>query len=186
VLHRADSRHPPRLELVPPIPVPVPHLAVPVPEPRDLRSDNGVLKVEMSIHAVLQENGAAHYCYLLSDGSIAPTLRLHPGDLLILTLKNDLLDLDASVKSLLVSPSHSRVLQQAGLRRRLGRHDHRGTGARESRSRGPAREGTGHPGSGVGQSQLVAVQLRAGGAPDAHRARRRFGQQRLWLRQARS
>ena len=41
-----------------------------------------------------QADGTTHYCYLLPDGSIAPTLRLHPGDLLILTLKNDLVDPD--------------------------------------------------------------------------------------------
>src|SRR5579871_4401218 len=70
-----------------------------VPEPRDLRSQNGVLKVQMSIHDVREANGAAHYCYLLPDGSIAPTLRLHPGDLLILTLKNNLVDPDAPGQS---------------------------------------------------------------------------------------
>jgi FtsP/CotA-like multicopper oxidase with cupredoxin domain len=68
-----------------------------VPEPRDLRSENGVLKAEMRIRDVREADGAAHYCYLLPDGSIAPTLRLHPGDLLILTLKNELVDLDAGV-----------------------------------------------------------------------------------------
>ena len=74
-----------------------------VPEPRDLRSENGVLKVEMSIRAVRLAGGGAHYCYLLPDGSIAPTLRLHPGDLLILTLKNDLVDPDAPGRS----PEHA-------------------------------------------------------------------------------
>jgi len=57
----------------------------------------------MSIHAVREADGAAHYCYLLPDGSIAPTLRLHPGDLLILTLKNDLVDPAASE----ASPAHT-------------------------------------------------------------------------------
>src|ERR1700761_5653507 len=63
-----------------------------IPEPRDLRSENGVLKVEMSVHDFREADGSAHYCYLLSDGSVAPTLRVHPGDLLILHLKNDLVD----------------------------------------------------------------------------------------------
>ena len=74
-----------------------------VPEPRDLRSENGVLKVEMSIRDVREADGTPHYCYLLPDGSIAPTLRLHPGDELILTLKNDLVDPDATGKS----PAHA-------------------------------------------------------------------------------
>ncbi|HEY0340784.1 MAG TPA: hypothetical protein VGC34_08270, partial [Steroidobacteraceae bacterium] len=61
-----------------------------MPEPRDLRSENGVLKVELSIHDVKESDGSTRYCYLLPDGTIAPTLRLHPGDLLVLHLKNDL------------------------------------------------------------------------------------------------
>ncbi|MGB8848912.1 MAG: hypothetical protein WCC76_04295, partial [Candidatus Acidiferrales bacterium] len=34
-------------------------------------------------------NGNARFCYLAADGSEAPTLRVNPGDLLILTLKNE-------------------------------------------------------------------------------------------------
>ena len=78
-----------------------------VAEPRDLRSENGVLKVEMSIRAVRLAGGGAHYCYLLPDGSIAPTLRLHPGDLLVLTLKNDLIDPDATGQSPVHVHEHS-------------------------------------------------------------------------------
>ena len=74
-----------------------------VPEPRDLRSENGVLKVEMSIRDIRESDGSTHYCYLLPDGSVAPTLRLHPGDLLVLTLKNDLVDPDATGHS----PAHA-------------------------------------------------------------------------------
>ena len=78
-----------------------------VPEPRDLRSENGVLKVEMSIRDFREPDGAAHYCYKLPDGSIAPTLHLHPGDLLILTLKNDLVDPDATGQSPTQMHEHS-------------------------------------------------------------------------------
>jgi FtsP/CotA-like multicopper oxidase with cupredoxin domain len=63
-----------------------------VPEPRDLRSQHGVLNLDMSIHTQAQPDGSTRYCYLLADGSQAPTLRLHPGDLLVLRLKNALLD----------------------------------------------------------------------------------------------
>ena len=77
-----------------------------VPEPRDLRSENGVLKVEMSIRDVREPDGSAHYCYLLPDGSVAPTLRLHPGDLLILTLKNDLVDPDPAAGGKSSAPTH--------------------------------------------------------------------------------
>jgi len=58
-----------------------------VPEPEDLRSRDGVLKVDLTIRG--DATGAKHYCYIAPDGGEAPTLRVHPGDLLILTLKND-------------------------------------------------------------------------------------------------
>ena len=64
----------------------------PVPEPRDLRSRDGVLNLDLSIHTRTGPDGSARFCYLLPDGSQSPTLRLHPGDLLILRLKNDLIE----------------------------------------------------------------------------------------------
>ena len=66
----------------------------PVPEPRDLRSDHGVLKVDLSVHDFQETDGTTRYCYVMPDGSVAPTLRLHPGDLLVLHLKNELVDTD--------------------------------------------------------------------------------------------
>jgi FtsP/CotA-like multicopper oxidase with cupredoxin domain len=65
-----------------------------VPEPRDLRSDHGVLNVDLSVHDFREADGSTRYCYVLPDGSVAPTLRLHPGDLLVLHLKNELVDPD--------------------------------------------------------------------------------------------
>jgi FtsP/CotA-like multicopper oxidase with cupredoxin domain len=61
-----------------------------VPEPRDLRSSRGVLRVELTIRSYPTANGSMRYCYLLPDGSQSPTLRLHPGDLLDLHLANAL------------------------------------------------------------------------------------------------
>ena len=61
-----------------------------MPEPKDLRSRNGVLKVDLTIHNYPGPNGSTRYCYLAEDGSESPNLRLNPGDLLILRLKNDL------------------------------------------------------------------------------------------------
>ena len=67
-----------------------------VPEPRNLYSEHGVLKVDLSIHNYRERDGSVRYCYLLPDGSESPTLRLHPGDLLILHLTNDLTETDPS------------------------------------------------------------------------------------------
>ncbi len=69
---------------------PRPAIGNSVPEPTDLRSVNGVLKVDLTVHDHTDANGATRYCYITADGNESPTLRLSPGDLLILNLKNDL------------------------------------------------------------------------------------------------
>jgi FtsP/CotA-like multicopper oxidase with cupredoxin domain len=61
-----------------------------VQEPADLRSEQGVLKLDLTVRNERQPDGSMRYCYLLSDGEQSPTLRLKPGDLLILRLKNEL------------------------------------------------------------------------------------------------
>ena len=42
---------------------------------RDLRSENGVLKVELTYRNFVDANGQMRYCYLSKNGSQAPTLR---------------------------------------------------------------------------------------------------------------
>ena len=63
-----------------------------VPEPQELRSHDGVLQVDLAIHNQRQPDGSTRYCYLTPDGKLSPTLRLKPGELLILHLKNRLTD----------------------------------------------------------------------------------------------
>lgn len=63
-----------------------------VPEPEDLRSRNGELTVDLAIRNYTMANGSTRYCYSTPDGKQSPTLRLNPGDLLILNLKNGLTD----------------------------------------------------------------------------------------------
>jgi FtsP/CotA-like multicopper oxidase with cupredoxin domain len=60
-----------------------------VPEPEDLRSRDGVLKVDLTIHNQ-EADGSTRYCYVDANGNQSPNLRLKPGDLLVLRLKNDL------------------------------------------------------------------------------------------------
>jgi FtsP/CotA-like multicopper oxidase with cupredoxin domain len=55
-----------------------------------LRSENGVLKVELTYTNFRDTNGQIRYCYRDKNGNQSPNLRLHPGDWLILTLKNNL------------------------------------------------------------------------------------------------
>jgi hypothetical protein len=69
-----------------------PSLGSVVPESEDLRSQNGILKVNLTVRRVSEPGKSDRFCYVAEDGSESPTLRLHPGDLLILNLKNDLAD----------------------------------------------------------------------------------------------
>jgi FtsP/CotA-like multicopper oxidase with cupredoxin domain len=63
-----------------------------VPEPEDLRSRKGELSVDLEIHNYIEADGSVSYCYTTPDGKQAPNLRVNPGDLLILNLKNGLTD----------------------------------------------------------------------------------------------
>ena len=59
-------------------------------QPADLRSKNGVLKVNLTIHDFREPDGSTRYCYIDKHGDESPTLRANPGDLVIIRLKNDL------------------------------------------------------------------------------------------------
>ena len=61
-----------------------------VTDPQDLRSHDGVLDLDLVISSAPQPDGSIRYCYSLPDGTQSPTLRVHPGDQLILRLKDDL------------------------------------------------------------------------------------------------
>jgi FtsP/CotA-like multicopper oxidase with cupredoxin domain len=69
-----------------------PSIGSAVTEPEDLRSRNGVLKVDLTIQNHAEPDGPTRYCYIDGQGNQSPNLRLNPGDLLILRLKNDLAD----------------------------------------------------------------------------------------------
>jgi FtsP/CotA-like multicopper oxidase with cupredoxin domain len=61
-----------------------------VPEPADLRSANGELKVELAFRSFTDAQGLTRYCYVDKAGNQSPTLRVKPGDHVTLTLRNDL------------------------------------------------------------------------------------------------
>ena len=61
-----------------------------VAEPEDIRSENGVLKLELTIRSSVEADGHVRYCYLAKDGSEAPNVRVKPGDWVTLSLKNDI------------------------------------------------------------------------------------------------
>jgi len=76
-----------------------------VAEPADLHSHNGVLKVELTVHNTRQSDGSTRYCYLDNNRTESPTLRVNPGDLVILTLKNDLTAFSPDA----VAPTHQHM-----------------------------------------------------------------------------
>lgn len=61
-----------------------------VAEPADRRSSNGQLKISLTIYSSIDSGGQRRYCYFDELGNLAPTLRLRPGDILLLALKNDI------------------------------------------------------------------------------------------------
>ncbi len=65
----------------------------PVLNPLDLYSQNGVLNVNLLLQNQKQNDGFMHYCYIyMYQGQQieAPTLRLNPGDQLVLNLTNNI------------------------------------------------------------------------------------------------
>src|SRR5271156_2640503 len=60
-----------------------------VEEPADLRSENGVLRVELAFRSSVDAAGRTNFCYVDKNGRESPNLRVHPGDTLILSLKSE-------------------------------------------------------------------------------------------------
>jgi FtsP/CotA-like multicopper oxidase with cupredoxin domain len=69
-------------------------------EPEELRSHDGVLETDLGVHDQKLRDGTTRYCYLTSDGKPSPTLRLKPGDQLVIHFKNDLTDLDTATPAI--------------------------------------------------------------------------------------
>ena len=61
-----------------------------VSAPPELKSQNGVLEVTMNFLTATDSQGLVRYCYVTSTGLEAPTLRVNPGDTLIIHFENDL------------------------------------------------------------------------------------------------
>ncbi|HYK60603.1 MAG TPA: multicopper oxidase family protein [Bryobacteraceae bacterium] len=62
-----------------------------IEQPQDVFSSNGVLKVMFSFRSAPTRYGFTRYCYVYDDSLQSPTLRVRPGEELLITLKNDVL-----------------------------------------------------------------------------------------------
>jgi len=69
-----------------------------VTAPKEIRSQKGILRVAIALRKSVEPTGELRYCYVDESGNQAPTLRLMPGDLLILQLKNELPNTWTSMK----------------------------------------------------------------------------------------
>jgi FtsP/CotA-like multicopper oxidase with cupredoxin domain len=78
-----------------------------VEEPEDLRSRNGVLEAQLTARNAAQPNGAVRYCYTDAAGHESPTLRVHPGDLVILHLTNALTEVSHGSNAPMPMPAHA-------------------------------------------------------------------------------
>lgn len=72
---------------------PRPQPAATIAEPEDLRSRDGVLELNLTALNSPGPNGSKRYCYVDGAGHESPTLRVSPGDLVIIHYKNGLKDL---------------------------------------------------------------------------------------------
>lgn len=66
------------------------HAGATVRSPNELSSVNGVLELTLHFQTVIDQQGLTRYCYITDDGLQAPTLKVWPGDKLIIHLENDL------------------------------------------------------------------------------------------------
>ncbi len=86
---------------------PRPRMGSVVEEPRDLRSTNGVLEAHLTANNVADTNGSVRYCYTDAAGTESPNLRVNPGDLVILHLKNALKEISTGASA--VAPAHAHM-----------------------------------------------------------------------------
>jgi FtsP/CotA-like multicopper oxidase with cupredoxin domain len=82
-----------------------------ISEPQELRSRDGALELDLAIHDQKLPDGTTRYCYVTSDGNLSPTLRIKPGDQLVIRLKNDLVDYAAATPEF--DPSRAQALASA-------------------------------------------------------------------------
>jgi FtsP/CotA-like multicopper oxidase with cupredoxin domain len=61
-----------------------------VSNPPELRSRRGVLETTLTLKSAIDKAGQARYCYVGDGGLQSPTLRVNPGDLLLIHFRNGL------------------------------------------------------------------------------------------------
>jgi FtsP/CotA-like multicopper oxidase with cupredoxin domain len=70
-----------------------------VSEPPDVRSIHGTLEITLTANDIRETDGRIRYCFTDADGNESPTLRVHPGDLVLIHLRNNMTALPQSGQS---------------------------------------------------------------------------------------
>jgi FtsP/CotA-like multicopper oxidase with cupredoxin domain len=83
-----------------------------VPQPANLRSKSGELRVALTIKNSPGADGHMRFCYVDELGNVAPTLRLNQGDTLILTLHNAMTPPPSAVQKALPHLLHGQSAQK--------------------------------------------------------------------------
>jgi FtsP/CotA-like multicopper oxidase with cupredoxin domain len=84
---------------------PRPQVGSAISEPPDLRSKGGVLEITLIARNVKESDGRVRYCFTSAEGHESPNLRVHPGDLVVIHLKNEMSNLDPAA----AEPMHMRI-----------------------------------------------------------------------------
>lgn len=83
-----------------------------VEEPVDLRSRNGVLEVDLTAFNAPQSDGSVRYCFVDAAGNESPNLRVHPGDEVIIHLRNAMRDAASGGEHAEASHHHAATAEQ--------------------------------------------------------------------------
>src|ERR1700733_15325356 len=60
-----------------------------ITQPQDLFSEHGVLRLNLTYETTVDKDGNTLFCFMTRSGSESPTLHVHPGDRLLINLKNN-------------------------------------------------------------------------------------------------
>ena len=85
-------------------PCPRPAVGGEINAPRNLFSKGGFLNVTLNYYTQLDDANRTLFCFVTDDGVQSPTLHVSPGDLLSITLKNQLPSLPGRAAELAVAP----------------------------------------------------------------------------------
>src|SRR5215831_5380146 len=72
---------------------PRPNVGAAISNPLDLYSQNGTLTLNLALRSEIGQTGFTHYCYVYMNNGVpveAPTLRLNPGDNLVINFWNNI------------------------------------------------------------------------------------------------